>query len=50
MNNSTICAYPWVHMATAIDGKMIICCNTYEQGSILKDDGSPWKLKDITIP
>jgi organic radical activating enzyme len=50
MNNSTICAYPWVHMATAIDGKMIICCNTYKQGSILKDDGIPWKLKDITTP
>lgn len=50
MNNSTICAYPWVHMATSINGEMIICCNTYSQGSILKDDGIPWKLTDITTP
>jgi MoaA/NifB/PqqE/SkfB family radical SAM enzyme len=50
MSNSTICAYPWVHMATDIQGKMIICCNTYEEGYILKDDGSPWELKDNSDP
>lgn len=50
MTYKTICAYPWVHMATDIKGKMIICCNTYEQGYILKEDGSPWELKDNPDP
>ena len=49
-DNGSICAYPWAHMTTAINGEMIICCNTYGQGSILKDDGGPWKLADITTP
>jgi MoaA/NifB/PqqE/SkfB family radical SAM enzyme len=50
LDNSTMCAYPWVHMATDIKGKMIICCNTYEEGYILKEDGSPWELKDNSDP
>jgi len=50
MTNKTICAYPWVHMSTHLDGEMIICCNTYTKGNIKKDDGSNWTLKDIEDP
>lgn len=50
MTNKTICAYPWVHMATHLDGEMIICCNTYSKGNIKQDDGTPWNIKDVEDP
>jgi len=52
MTNKTICAYPWVHMSSNLNGEMIVCCNTYADGkeNIKKDDGTQWILKDITDP
>lgn len=47
---NTICAYPWVHMSTHLSGEMIICCNTYDKGSIKQNNGSPWTLKDVEDP
>jgi len=50
MTSKTICAYPWVHMSANLLGEMIVCCNTYNDGTIKQDDGTQWMLKEIKDP
>lgn len=45
--NKTICPFPWMHLSSATTGDARLCCNVTEKGSIVKDNGSSVKLKDI---
>ncbi len=45
-----LCAFPWIHMSANQAGDLIICCNTYENSPMKKNDGTIWKLKDVIDP
>lgn len=51
MNKTTMCAFPWIHMSSHLDGTMLLCCNTYSKASIKKNNSQEvWKLTDVTNP
>jgi len=48
--SNKLCSFPWVHMAANQSGDLILCCNTYKNSPIKKNNNSNWKLQDVDDP
>lgn len=46
--SKTYCTFPWVQATASANGKMILCCNSYQHYNILKESGEPFEVSDIS--